>query len=79
MQKVSYSTHGRLRICTFWFKLITYFYPILNVSVICQTKKQNPTDESIHSEVVGQACVEKYALKIFEKADDDDRQSRFNK
>ncbi|CAF0789332.1 unnamed protein product [Brachionus calyciflorus] len=42
-------------------------------------KKQNPSDESIHSEVVGQAVVEKYALRIFEKADDDDRQARFSK
>lgn len=42
-------------------------------------KKKYPNDESIHSEVIGQACVEKYALRIFEKADDDDRKSLFSK
>lgn len=43
------------------------------------TKKQNPNDEAIHSETAGQAFVEDYALRIFGKADDDDRQSKFNK
>lgn len=42
-------------------------------------KKKYPNDESIHSEMVGQACVEKYALRIFDKADEDDRQALFSK
>lgn len=33
----------------------------------------------MHSETAGQAYVEEYALKIFEKADLDDRNSRFDK
>ena len=36
-------------------------------------------DEAIQSQVVGQSIVETYALKIFEKADEDDRSSRFTK
>ncbi|RNA12143.1 vacuolar sorting-associated VTA1 -like protein [Brachionus plicatilis] len=42
-------------------------------------KKKYPNEESIHSEIVGQACVEKYAIRIFDKADEDDRQARFTK
>ena len=33
----------------------------------------------ISDPLVGQAHVENYALKIFEKADEDDRASRFSK
>ena len=44
-----------------------------------KTKAQNKTDETIKSEVVGQTCVEEFALKIFDKADTEDRQGNFNK
>ncbi|XP_076466083.1 LOW QUALITY PROTEIN: vacuolar protein sorting-associated protein VTA1 homolog [Babylonia areolata] len=43
-----------------------------------QVKKENP-DEAVHNEVVGQAHMENYALKVFLYADNEDRASRFNK
>jgi len=43
------------------------------------TKNQNKNDESIQSQIVGQAKVEEFALKLFEKADEDDRNSNFHK
>ncbi|KAL8588184.1 hypothetical protein ACOMHN_063580 [Nucella lapillus] len=43
-----------------------------------QVKKEN-SDEAIHNEVVGQAHMENYALKVFLYADNEDRASRFNK
>lgn len=44
-----------------------------------QTKAQNKNDEAIKSEVVGQTYVEDFALRIFDKADSEDRQANFNK
>ena len=43
-----------------------------------QLKKEHP-DEAIHNEVVGQAHMENYALKVFLYADNEDRAARFNK
>lgn len=54
-------------------------YLIGLMDILEQTKNQNKADEAIHSSMVGQALVERFALSIFSKADDDDRQSRFNK
>nr|BAJ95457.1 predicted protein [Hordeum vulgare subsp. vulgare] len=49
------------------------------MDILENTKKQHVGEEALTSDIVGQAVVEKSALKLFEKADDDDRQSRFNK
>ncbi|XP_002730689.2 vacuolar protein sorting-associated protein VTA1 homolog [Saccoglossus kowalevskii] len=43
------------------------------------SKKELKDNESIHSEVVGQAHVENYALRLFLFADNEDRSGRFNK
>jgi len=43
------------------------------------TKAQNKNEEAIQTQIVGQACVERLALTIFQKADEEDRQSRFSK
>jgi len=43
-----------------------------------KTKKENDI-EAIHNEVVGQAHMENYALKVFLYADNEDRAARFNK
>ncbi|KAL3882430.1 hypothetical protein ACJMK2_028769 [Sinanodonta woodiana] len=43
-----------------------------------QKRNMNPW-EAIHNEVVGQAHVENYALKVFLYADNEDRAGRFNK
>lgn len=42
-------------------------------------KTTNNTNEAITNEVVGQAHMENYALKVFLFADNEDRASRFNK
>jgi hypothetical protein len=44
-----------------------------------KSKAQNKNDEAIKSEVVGQTYVEEFALRIFDKADTEDRQANFNK
>lgn len=49
------------------------------MDIVEGAKKTHKNDEAIQSEIVGQAYVEKYALRIFETADGDDRQSKFNK
>lgn len=49
------------------------------MDIIEKTKSQNKSDESIASELVGQAKVEELALRLFEKADEDDRNSNFHK
>lgn len=41
--------------------------------------KREHKDEAIHNEVVGQAHMENYALKVFLYADNEDRAGRFNK
>ena len=41
--------------------------------------KKATDEEAIHNEVVGQAHVENYALKVFLFADNEDRAARFNK
>ncbi|XP_041352195.1 vacuolar protein sorting-associated protein VTA1 homolog [Gigantopelta aegis] len=41
--------------------------------------KSSLQDEAIHNELVGQAHVENYALKVFLFADNEDRAGRFNK
>lgn len=43
-----------------------------------QVKKEHP-EEAIHNEVVGQAHMENYALKVFLYADNEDRAGRFTK
>lgn len=43
------------------------------------TKKQNHENESITNEVVAQAYLENYALRLFSHADQQDRASNFNK
>lgn len=43
------------------------------------TKAQHQNDDAIKSEMVGQTYVEEFALKIFDKADSEDRQANFNK
>lgn len=42
-------------------------------------KKDKADNEAIHNEVVAQAHMENYALKLFLWADNEDRSSRFNK
>jgi len=42
-------------------------------------KKQNKDNEALQSEMVGQAHVENYALKLFLYADTEDRAGRFGK
>lgn len=42
-------------------------------------KKANQDNEAITSEVVGQAHLENYALKLFQYADKNDREANFNK
>lgn len=44
-----------------------------------ESVKTSNDEEAIHNEVVGQAHVESYALKVFLFADNEDRASRFNK
>ncbi len=44
-----------------------------------QTKNQFKNDESIQSQIVGQTVLEQYALKVFDKADDEDRRAIFSK
>ncbi|WAR07039.1 VTA1-like protein [Mya arenaria] len=41
--------------------------------------KKETDSEAVHNEVVGQAHMENYALKVFLYADNEDRASRFNK
>ena len=41
--------------------------------------KREHSYEAIDSEIVGQAHLENYALKVFLFADNEDRASRFNK
>lgn len=42
-------------------------------------KHQLDTEEAIKSEIVGQAHVEGYALKLFLYADNEDRAGKFGK
>jgi len=44
-----------------------------------QTKKQLQDVEAIQNEIVGQAHLENYALKLFLYADNEDRAARFGK
>ncbi|CAD5125045.1 DgyrCDS13289 [Dimorphilus gyrociliatus] len=44
-----------------------------------QAKKQNADNEAIHTETIGHAHIEQYALKLFLYADNEDRSSRFGK
>nr|KAG5699358.1 hypothetical protein BaRGS_008266 [Batillaria attramentaria] len=44
-----------------------------------ESVKKQHSDEAIHNEVVGQAHMENYALKVFLYADNEDRAGRFNK
>lgn len=55
-------------------KFLTQLMDILET-----TKSQNKNDEAIQSQIVGQAKVEEFALKLFDKADEDDRNSNFHK
>ena len=79
MQKIPNATHGicgkclRLRILKFSLKKINYKF------IFKKTKAQNKNEEAIQTQIVGQACVEKLALNIFQKADEEDRQARFSK
>lgn len=41
--------------------------------------KKEIDNDAIHNEVVGQAHMENYALKVFLFADNEDRAARFNK
>ena len=55
-------------------------YTIINaVSIVLNQVKTSLQEEAIHNEVVGQAHVEDYALKVFLFADNEDRAGRFNK
>ena len=79
MQEVSRTPYGHFRECLSLYS-IHFIYTNLFIDFFCfQTKKQHVGEEALTSDIVGQAVVEKSALKLFEKADDDDRQSRFNK
>jgi hypothetical protein len=44
-----------------------------------KSKSQNKNDESIQSQIVGQAKCEEFALNLFTKADEDDRSANFHK
>lgn len=44
-----------------------------------ETTKKGCSNESITNEVVGQAYLENYALKLFSYADQQDRASNFGK
>lgn len=54
-------------------------YLVHLMDVLEKTKKELKDEEAIQSEVVGQARVEEYALKIFLYADNEDRAGRFGK
>jgi len=52
------------------------------MSVLCfffQAKQALSAEEAVHSEAVGQAHVENYALKMFAHADTEDRACRHSK
>ena len=42
-------------------------------------KQENHENEAIQNEVVGQAHMENYGLKVFLYADNEDRSARFGK
>ncbi|ESP03130.1 hypothetical protein LOTGIDRAFT_137913 [Lottia gigantea] len=53
---------------------------LMSLMELLEKKKTEFSDnEAIHNEVVGQAHVENYALKVFLYADNEDRAGRFNK
>jgi len=52
---------------------------VQNLGLLEQIKQQNKTNEAITNEVVASAHVEECALKLFVKADTDDRAGRFDK
>ena len=55
-------------------------YSVLhNASDFFQIKKELSGNEAISEEVVAQAHIENYAMKLFEYADKNDRQSNFSK
>ena len=52
---------------------------ILYLSITFQSKKALTENEAVSSEVVGQAHMEEYALKLFLYADNEDRAGQFGK
>jgi len=46
---------------------------------VSQTKNQLQDVEAVQNEIVGQAHLENYALKLFLYADNEDRAARFGK
>ena len=52
---------------------------LLRVLMSWQTKKQLQDIEAVQNEIVGQAHLENYALKLFLYADNEDRAARFGK
>lgn len=60
-----------------------YFYKIMNklnqTFVLLQMKKELSSNESISQEIVGNAHIENYALKMFLYADNEDRAGHFHK
>ena len=51
----------------------------VKLNKIIKNKGQNKNDEAIQSQIVGQAKVEEFALNLFTKADEDDRDANFHK
>jgi len=55
-----------------------YVLAVLSI-VSMQSKKQLQDVEAVQNEIVGQAHLENYALKLFLFADNEDRAARFGK
>ena len=49
------------------------------MDILENTKKELQNEEAVQSNIVGQAYVERHALRIFEAADADDRAAKFTK
>ena len=70
--------YSRSGCCSSSISLQHLFLSMYAYNSYWQVKKEN-NSEAIHNEVVGQAHMENYALKVFLYADNEDRASRFNK
>lgn len=65
-----------------WSQTITCYWQSFffnHNTTLFQFKTEHSENDAITSEVVGQAHMENYALKVFLFADNEDRAGRFNK
>jgi len=56
-----------------------YFIVLITCYWLCQAKSKLQDVEAVQNEIVGQAHLENYALKLFLYADNEDRAARFGK